>query len=116
MIKYKSEYVDEYVAMAANGKTDIQIAAEWGVTTQTIRDWGRKYPDFAQAREIGKAKAEAWWTNYCQAKAVGKLDGDFQAAKWVMMNKFGWSDKQVNDLRMKDVTIKVEFVEANKND
>lgn len=115
--KYKgADTCREYVELAAKGKTDAQIAGTLGVTCQSFRLWEKKYPEFAQARAEAKDLSEKWWTDYCQAKATGQVEGDFQAARWVMMNKFGWRDKGQQDVTVERANVIVEFVNANQDE
>lgn len=40
--------------LAAHGATDKQIAEEFGITEQTLYNWKKRYPEFAQALAEGK--------------------------------------------------------------
>lgn len=109
---------DRYIELSEQGKTEAQIAADLNVTVQSLYKWAKKHPEFKQARELGIDKCEAWWADYLQNKGTGDkhTKGDFQAAKWLMMNKFGWTDKQVNHLTSDDASIKIEIVRPEKQE
>lgn len=107
------ETCKRYVELAAKAKTDIQIAAELGVTVRTLENWEKRYPAFAQARDEGRTKCEAKYVDIALAQATGRNQGSFQALRWIMMNKFGWRDKVENDVTLAGVKIEVEFVEPD---
>ena len=44
----------EYIEMARNGMSDVEIAAEFEVAVTTIRLWSEKYEPFFTAYEVGK--------------------------------------------------------------
>lgn len=112
--KYKGEETDKlYLEMSKDGRTEVEIAAALEVTTRTFLNWTEQFPSFAQAREHGKILSEAYWTNYFRNAAGGKAGAkDTQSARWIMMNKFGWSDKKQVDASVQAPKLVVEFVDA----
>lgn len=59
----KTAYRDEYREQAKNycllGATDADLAGFFGVTERTIINWRKSHPDFDDACESGKARADA---------------------------------------------------------
>lgn len=114
---YKPEYDQLYIDMASKGKLDTEFAANVGISVKTMYNWAERHSSFKQARELGKLKCEEWYAEYLRNKGTGDKHqkGDFQAIKWLMMNKFGWTDKQVNHLTADDASIKIEIVRPEKD-
>lgn len=115
--KYKGqETCNRYVELAAQGKTDQEIASDLNVSVRVFLKWAEKYDEFRQARQLGYEKCESWWREYFRKKATGEKynKGDFQAARWLTMNKFGWSDKTQFKLESDETTIKIEIVDPHE--
>lgn len=81
-----------YITLSKDGMSDVEIAAEIGVATTTLRAWSEKYLDFYNAAEIGKALYEAWWLK----EGRENLDNrgyNTGLYKYMTANKLGYSDK-----------------------
>ncbi len=48
--------VCEWIARA--GRTDVEMAKELGISKQTLYNWKKKYPEFAEAITVGKAEPD----------------------------------------------------------
>lgn len=74
------------------GMSDVEIAAEFKVSVETLRNWAEKYEMFNRAFEIGKAMHEAWWLEKGKS---GLNNRGFNTAlfKFLTSNKLGYSDK-----------------------
>lgn len=59
--KYLSEYAEQVIEHMTSGASLTAFAAEIGVARSTINKWIEDQPEFADAVEIAKAKAQAWW-------------------------------------------------------
>lgn len=98
--KYKGqETCNFYVELSNKGDTDVEIAAKMGVTPQVFYKWAQDHEEFKQARAEGRILSERWYINAVRAKMLGKGEAknyDLQAAKWIMMNKFGWGENAKN--------------------
>lgn len=68
---YRKEYVETAKLMCRLGATEIELADEFGVTCQTIRNWNRRYPEFFSAQKLGKAEADQRVTKSLYHRAVG---------------------------------------------
>lgn len=55
---YKPEYADQARKLALLGLTDKQVADFFGVNPDTIYEWDRKHPEFAEIRARGKVAAD----------------------------------------------------------
>lgn len=74
------------------GMSDVEIAAEFKVSVETLRGWAEKYEMFNKAYDIGQAMHETWWLE--QGKA-GLENRGFNTTlyKYLTSNKLGYSDK-----------------------
>lgn len=112
--KYKGEETcNKYVELASQGYLDVQIAKELGVSLQVFYQWEKKHEEFKNARAVGKERQEAWYLNCGQEMVDGKNSkGQFNAWRWFMKNKFGYTDDESVNLGVDNV-VKVEFVSMN---
>lgn len=56
---------------ARNGLIDAQIAKNMGITTQTLYEWGRKYPSISDALKRGKKPVDDEVENALLKSALG---------------------------------------------
>lgn len=57
--KIEQRFVVEGERLARLGLTDAQMAAVWGVSEATIKNWKGAAPEFARALRVGKPEADA---------------------------------------------------------
>lgn len=81
----------EVEALAANGLSQKQIAAYWGVNEKTIIARKRDHQQFSEYLERGRAKGTA---KMGSALFKSGLDGKVDAQKFYLMHVAGWRDKQ----------------------
>jgi len=82
----------QFISLAKEGMSDVEIAAEFGVSTGTLRGWSEKFADFNTAYEVGQAMHEAWWLQ----EGKNNLDNrgyNTGLFKFITGNKLGYSDK-----------------------
>jgi hypothetical protein len=86
--EFKPEYVAQAKIMCEAGATDLEIAQEFGVTVQTIRNWRMKYPDFFAALKLSKPIADERVERSLYERATGysyeavKLQFDSKRGTW----------------------------------
>lgn len=68
---YKPEFPKLAEKLAALGATDIEVADFFEVDVRTIYRWKHEYPEFCQALNVGKDKADERVVNSLFQKAVG---------------------------------------------
>jgi hypothetical protein len=68
---YEPEYAEQAQKLAALGATDIEVADFFDVDVRTIYRWKHDYPEFCQALNVGKDKADERVLNSLYQKAVG---------------------------------------------
>ncbi len=84
----------EYIALAREGKSEVEIAAHFQVSVNTLRNWAKTYKEFNTATEIGAALYEAWWLQEGKAN----LDDNrynTQMYKYLTTNKIGYIDRNL---------------------
>lgn len=75
--------------MCAAGATDLELAQEFGVTVQSIRNWRMRYPEFFAALKLSKPIADERVERSLYERATGysfeavKQQYDSKAGKWV---------------------------------
>lgn len=89
--KYKPEYCGELIEYASKGLYWHTFAAEIKVSRRTLYDWVKKYPAFAEAKEIAEVRCEQFW----EKKGLKPKSRDFHFGvyKLMMTNRFGYSEK-----------------------
>lgn len=96
----KTPYRDEYREQAKNycllGATDVDLARFFGVTPRTIITWRKAHPEFHEACEDGKARADALVARSLYNNA---LSGDTTACIFWLKNrqKHAWRDRHEID-------------------
>lgn len=68
---YEDAFAGQAKKLTALGATDVEIADFFGVHVATIYRWKHTHPDFCEALNEGKAKADERVTNSLYQKAVG---------------------------------------------
>lgn len=82
----------EYIKLAQQGLSEVEIASRFGVSASTLRGWGEKFEDFFTASEIGKACHEAWWLQEGK-RNLDNRNYNTGLFKFLTANKIGFSDK-----------------------
>lgn len=59
--------------MKEQGYFAVQVARDWGITTETIHDWARDHVEFSAAYTRAKQCRAAWWFDKAQQ---GIITGD----------------------------------------
>jgi transcriptional regulator with XRE-family HTH domain len=93
LLKYKKEYPQMMIDAMKKGYSQCKFAAEIGVAHQTITDWINKYPDFAQAVELGKMHREVFFEQSGIDLMTGKSKGNARVWELICKNHFGLKDK-----------------------
>lgn len=69
--KYKVEYVQLALWMARAGRTDIEIAEEFGISESTMTNWKQKYPKFLASLKEGREEPDDQVEHSLFQRAVG---------------------------------------------
>lgn len=77
--KYKPEYCERVLEMAAEGMSMAEYAAEFGIDRATLYHWGEEHPEFLTALTRAKSLEQAWWEREAR---LGVRSKDFNANLW----------------------------------
>lgn len=100
--KYKKEYCQLLITSMAQGFSFEAFAGEVGVHFDTLYAWVDQFPEFSEAKKLGKAQSLRFWEKkgidnllVSSEEAVPK----FNTTLWIfnMKNRFGWRDKQPDE-------------------
>ena len=69
--EFRPEYIAQAQIMCSAGATDSDLAEEFGVTTQTVRNWRLRYPEFFAAIKLSKDVADQEVERSLYARAKG---------------------------------------------
>lgn len=70
--KYQPElHIDWGWTLAVEGKTDAEIAREFGISVATLNDWKKRFPEFLESLKEGKETADAKVERSLFRRAVG---------------------------------------------
>ena len=73
--KYRPEYCERIIEHLKQGLTFESFAAsipDNGVNIDTIHEWAKKHPEFAEAKKRGAALTHAYWDKIALLVACGK--------------------------------------------
>lgn len=79
--KYDPDFCERVVTFCSDGSSLTSFAAKIGVARRTLAGWAEQHDDFAEALDIAKAAACAWWEE--RARKVGDGDGGPGAASMI---------------------------------
>jgi DNA-binding XRE family transcriptional regulator len=97
--RYKpDEMIPVVIDLMKEGASKIEVAAELGVSRQTLYDWcdpakTNYHADFKSAIELGETFSQAWWEKQSRLNLHNK---DFNSGMYNFMMKcrFGYTDTQ----------------------
>jgi hypothetical protein len=80
------------VDLMAEGASKAEVAAELGISRETLNEWTKSNQVFSVAIKEGEALSEAWWLKQGRVNLQNK---EFSATLWYMnmKNRHGWKDK-----------------------
>ncbi len=60
-LRYREDYCEAVVEFLKDGYSLGAFAGSIGVTRATLYNWGKSYPEFAEAMQCARAKSALWW-------------------------------------------------------
>lgn len=98
--EYNPQYCEKIVDLMKDGASIEEVAAELGISKQSIYTWSEKYPDFMDAKKKAEELSSAWWMKQGR---IALREKEFNYTGWYMnmKNRFGWRDKQETDITSK---------------
>ncbi len=96
--KYKKEHCDTLIDLMSKGFSMEAVAGKIGINRDTIYDWVKKYPEFAEAKELGEALCRYYYEDVGLRGQNGKIRG-FNVTAWIfnMKNRFDWRDRKKDE-------------------
>lgn len=88
--KYKKDMPDQLIELMSQGKLDVQIYSEWGISKGLFYKWLNEHEELKEAHDIGLAKCEAWYASCAQKALEDRDDKGFKYFIAIMNNKFNW--------------------------
>lgn len=98
--KFREEYCEAVIEHMADGASLTTFAAAIGVSRRTLTVWQGAHPDFADAVDLAKAKALAWWEERARDIAQGNGGPGASAIVTFGLKNLGpedWQDKQQHE-------------------
>lgn len=91
--KYNPKHCKVVIDLMTEGYSKEVVAAELGISRDTLYEWCRRYPDFSDTIKRGELLSQRYWEKIGMDGIMGKIPG-FKVAIWIFMMKtrFGWSD------------------------
>ena len=93
---YDPAFCEQVIELGKTGASKAEMAAECGVTRQTLDNWAEAHPEFLGAVKEAVAWSQAWWEKQGRIATFGGTDG-FNATAFIfnMKNRFpgDWKDK-----------------------
>jgi hypothetical protein len=93
--KYKPEFDEMLIDHLSKGFSFHSFAGVVRVNYDTVFEWVKRHPSFAEAKQIGTAQSHVFWEKMGIAGTLGKIN-KFVPSTWIfnMKNRFGWRDRQ----------------------
>lgn len=100
--KYHLKYCKVVLEIMTEGFSKEAVAAELGISRDTLYEWCRRYPDFSDTIKRGELLSQRYWEKIGMDGMLGKIKG-FKVAIWIfiMKTRFGWSDNPVQKVTPK---------------
>jgi hypothetical protein len=89
---YRPEYCERVIELGKDGKLPAQMAADIGVTKQTLHEWARTHSEFSDAFDKARVNAEAWHLEKATETAIGQRGGNAPMAKFLLSAAFGYRE------------------------
>lgn len=93
---YDPEYCERVVELGREGESVVGIAADLGVSKQTVYNWQEKHPEFLDAMTRARDLSESWWASQGK-KGIWSREFNASAYRLQMMNRFGWGERSQNE-------------------
>jgi DNA-binding XRE family transcriptional regulator len=72
---YQPEFCERVVEAGRMGKSIAWMAANIGVSKETLYAWEREKPDFSDALKLARTLSQSWWEDLGQDHAINEPNG-----------------------------------------
>lgn len=96
--RYRKSFCKDLIEHFKLGFSFETFGARVHCSKDTLYQWLKKHPEFADAKNIGLMYSMAYWEGL-GIQAITGRNANFNNACWIfnMKNRFGWRDKQADD-------------------
>lgn len=106
--QYKPEYCKRMIELAKSGKTPVALAAEVGVSKQTVYSWGKENPEFLDSLNVAKALREHWLLTQADEMMLGNSRGNDRLLVFMLNTQHGYKETSAVESIVKS-TVEVSF-------
>jgi hypothetical protein len=104
---YDAAYCDQVVEWGTMGKSKAWMAAQLGISRETIYEWERTRLDFSDALTRAMALSQAWWEDAGQDNMIsmpgqGSLNGSVYSRSMAARFPADWREKSETTLQGPD--------------
>lgn len=85
---YKPEFVEQVIDMFRDGSSKTQVAAKFGVSKTSYKNWIEKYPEFAEAAAIGETIAQAFQEDRQNKCIENPKDYNAKAQEFLLISRY----------------------------
>lgn len=96
---YKPEYCEVAIEMMSRGDSICQVAAHIKKRRETLRNWEKVHPEFAEALSLGRTLSQAWWEEQAKEGLWAGKSFNFKVWHSTMKNRFEYRDTHEHLLR-----------------
>lgn len=111
--KYHPKFCKELITHLQSGLSFESFAGNIRIHPDTINNWAKKHPEFAEAKAIGHEISRMHWEKIGLAGIAGRKN--FNAAVYIftMKNRFAWKDATESNSSLK-LTVNTKEEKAAK--
>ena len=104
--QFKDEYCEKLIEHMKQGYSYASFGAVVHVCEDTLYEWKKKHPSFAEAKRQGSAYSMHQWEKIGIAGSMGKIAG-FNDVSWIfnMKNRFKWRDQPKDEESKETINI-----------
>lgn len=105
---YDPSFCEIAIEAGRIGKSKVSIAAEIGVTRNTLDNWAEDHPEFLSALKISQELSQSWWEEqgrvhlteqYGEGAAGSKLNASLYSRSMAARFPADWRDKVENTMQ-----------------
>lgn len=95
--KYEEKFCDQLIEDMAEGLSFEACCGNIGVSKDTGYEWVKRYPEFAEAKQIGEARGQYFWERSARDNLlIDSKELKFNSTVFIftMKNRFGWRERK----------------------
>lgn len=100
--KYREEYCLDLIKMLGDGHDVTEFCKYADISKSTFYLWCEQHEGFRLAYDIAKTHSEAFYFGTGRDNLYNKATFNVQVWNRIMSNRFGWSDKVVQEVDLND--------------